>query len=80
MDQPLADYQMSRVTFGVAASPYLAVKTLQQTAVDFAAALPNVGYHIMHSFYVDDLLGGADTVEEALTLCRAERGPRQGRV
>ena len=35
-DQPFADYCMNRVTFGVAASPYLAVKTLQQAAKDFA--------------------------------------------
>ena len=32
---PLKDYRMTRVTFGVTASPYLAIKTLQQTAHDF---------------------------------------------
>ena len=32
---PLIDYRMNRVTFGVSASPYLAFKALQQTAVDF---------------------------------------------
>ena len=31
---PLQDYRMCRVTFGVSASPYLAVKTLQKTAKD----------------------------------------------
>ena len=35
-DQPFVDFCMNRVTFGVAASPYLAVKTLQQAAKDFA--------------------------------------------
>ncbi len=68
IDQPWQEYQMSRVTFGVAASPYLAVKTLQQAAKDFAGDLPQAGWHIEHSFYVDDLLGGADTVEEAIVL------------
>ena len=32
-DDPVQDYRMKRVTFGVSASPYLAVRTLQQTAM-----------------------------------------------
>ena len=39
-DQPYVDYCMNRVTFGVAASPYLAVKTLQQAAKDFGEDFP----------------------------------------
>ena len=61
-------YQMTRVTFGVAASPYLAVKTLQQAAQDFGSKMTTAKWHIESSFYVDDLMGGADTVEEAITL------------
>ena len=37
---PVTDYRMTRVTFGVAASPYLAVKALQQTAADFGEHHP----------------------------------------
>ena len=37
VDQPWQDYQMTRVTFGVAASPYLAVKTLVKAAKDSVA-------------------------------------------
>ena len=61
-------YQMTRVTFGVAASPYLAVKALQQAAQDFGNQMKTAQWHILHSFYVDDLMGGADTVAEATTL------------
>ena len=64
------DYQMTRVTFGVAASPYLAVKVLQQTGEDHGEQHPTAQWHITNSFYVDDLLGGADTVEEATALYR----------
>ena len=64
------DYQMTRVTFGVAASPYLAVKVLQQAGEDHGQQHPSAQWHINHSFYVDDLLGGADTVEEATALYR----------
>ena len=62
------DYQMTRVTFGVAASPYLAVKVLQQTGEDHGEQHPTAQWHINNSFYVDDLLGGADTIEEAVNL------------
>ncbi len=59
---------MKRVTFGVAASPYLAVKVLQQTGEDHGKKYPKAQWHINHSFYVDDLLGGADTLKEAAAL------------
>ena len=61
---------MNRVTFGVAASPYLAVKALQQTAHDHGGQSPSASSHVYGSFYVDDLLAGADTPEEALNLLK----------
>ena len=69
-NQPLQDFRMTRVTFGVSASPYLAVRTLQQTAEDHGGGeeYPNVTHHITNSFYVDDFLGGATTTQEAVDL------------
>ena len=64
---PITEYEMTRVTFNVAASPYLAVKTLQQIAVDHSDD-PLASYHITQSFYVDDLLAGANSLEEAIAL------------
>ena len=66
--QPLQDFRMTRVTFGVSASPYLAIKTLQRTARDHGAEHPIAAAHIRKSFYVDDLLAGAHTEEEATEL------------
>ena len=66
--ETIKDYRMTRVTFGVSASPYLAVKTLQQTAADHGQDNPIAAQHIRESFYVDDLLAGANTVQEALEL------------
>ena len=66
--EKIQDYCMNRVTFGVASSPYLAVRTLQQAALDHGSSSPSASSHVMHSFYVDDLLGGADTPEEAIAL------------
>ena len=67
-DEPPQVYCMSRVTFGVTCSPFLAVKTLQQTATDFGKDYPAAQMHLNQSFYVDDLLGGADSIEEAKAL------------
>ena len=66
--EQIQDYCMNRVTFGVASSPYLAVRTPQQAAHDHGSSSPTANSHVMHSFYVDDLLGGADTPEEAIKL------------
>ena len=65
---PLQDFRMCRVTFGVSASPYLAVRTLQQTARDHGEGYPEVTQHILNNFYVDDFLGGASSTQEASTL------------
>ena len=37
---PVTDYRMTQVTFGVTSSPFLAVKALQQTALDFGDDYP----------------------------------------
>ena len=65
---PIQDFRMCRVTFGVSASPYLAVRTLQKTAKDHGEEYPEVTNHILSSFYVDDFLGGADSTQEAMDL------------
>ena len=66
--QPIGDYHMNRVTFGVTSSPYVAVKVLQQTAVDHSDPSSSAFWHIHNSFYVDDLLAGADDETSALQL------------
>ena len=66
--QEIKDFRMTRVTFGVSASPYLAVRTLQQTAAEHGQDQPEAAQHIRSSFYVDDFLAGANSVEAALHL------------
>ena len=56
-DQEVRDYCMKRVTFGVASSPYVAVRCLQQASIGFGKDYPLAQKHICESFYVDDLLG-----------------------
>ena len=59
---------MTRVTFGVAASAFVAIQSLQQTATDFASEYPLASKHVFKSFYVDDCLAGAESTEEAVQL------------
>ena len=68
VDQAVQVFCMNRVTFGVSSSPYLAVQTLQQAGKDYGQEFPVAQHHIDHSFYVDDLLGGSDSVEGAAEL------------
>ena len=67
-DVPVQIYRMKRVTFGISSSPYLAIRTLQQTAKDHGQEYPIVQSHVSDSFYVDDFLGGASTSSEATNL------------
>ena len=70
VEDPVEEFCMNRVTFGVTSSPYVAVQTLQQAAVDFGEGYPETVDHINKSFYVDDLLAGSDTIEGAIKLQR----------
>ena len=70
---PVKDYQMSRVTFGVASSPYVAIQSLQQTAHDFGDSFQLAKPHVFSSMYVDDCLAGADTPQAAIELYKQLR-------
>ena len=70
---PLVDFRMTRVTFGVSSSPYLAIRALQQVAHDFGHQYPIAHPLIFDSFYVDDLLTGADTPEQAQHIYQQTR-------
>ena len=64
----LIDYRMTRVTFGVSASSFVANICVKQNAVDLASKYPLVKRVVDESFYVDDGLTGADTVDEAIEV------------
>ncbi|XP_058123028.1 uncharacterized protein LOC131264776 [Anopheles coustani] len=68
-DMPTQEYELNTVTYGTAAAPYLAIKSLQQTAVDHGAQFPQAAAK-MSDFYVDDFISGETTVEAAKTLKR----------
>ncbi|XP_047987201.1 uncharacterized protein LOC125227053 [Leguminivora glycinivorella] len=65
---PVKEYRMCSVTFGVASAPFLALRTLRQLAIDEAANFPLASQVLLNEVFVDDVVTGADTVEDALTL------------
>ena len=66
-DGDIKDYRMRRLTFGVSSSPYLASQVLRRTADDHQIKYPKAA-RLIKDFYVDDVLTGASTVEEAVSL------------
>ena len=65
---PIQITRMKRLTFGVASSPFLATQILRQLAKDHYDDFPRASNILSNSFYVDDCLTGAETVEEAISL------------
>ena len=67
-NEPVGTYVMNRVMYGHAAAPYLAVRAMQQCAMDHQNDFPIGAKAVLESFYVDDALAGADTIDDALKL------------
>lgn len=65
---PIVDYRLLTVTFGTSSAPYLAIKTIHQLAVDGESEYPLAATVLKNDFYVDDMLSGADTINEAINL------------
>ncbi|XP_055623310.1 uncharacterized protein LOC129766736 [Toxorhynchites rutilus septentrionalis] len=68
--EPIKSYQLTTVTYGTSAAPYLATKCLQKLSEDNTTTYPLASVAVGRDFYMDDLLTGADTVEEGRQLCR----------
>ncbi len=64
----ILDCRMDRLTFGVKCSPFLATQVLRTLADLHHYSHPSASTAIKESFYVDDFLSGADTVELANAL------------
>jgi hypothetical protein len=64
-DGNVETYQINKLAFGVSSSPFLAIRVLQRLADDEAHAYPTAAQVIKSHLYVDDLLSGANSIEEA---------------
>ncbi|GFR21550.1 DUF1758 domain-containing protein [Trichonephila clavata] len=66
-DSPIREYKLCTVTFGTASASYLATRCLFQVGLELERDNPTVSSLIKESFYIDDLMAGATSSEEAIT-------------
>jgi Protein of unknown function (DUF1759)/Putative peptidase (DUF1758) len=62
------EYQLTTVTYGTASAPFLATRCLQQLADDEQHRFPKAAPIVRRDMYIDDVLTGHDTIDEALEL------------
>ncbi|XP_075162954.1 uncharacterized protein LOC142235578 [Haematobia irritans] len=63
-------YKLKTVTYGTTSAPFLAIRVLKQIAKDGKDDYPLASRVIDSDTYVDDVISGCDTVEEAAKLTR----------
>ena len=63
-------YQMNRLTFGDAASPFIAMATLHRTAEDYGGGQERACRAIKKNFYMDKYLDSFDSADEAIRVGR----------
>lgn len=69
-EDQIRDYKLLTVTFGTASAPYLAVKTLNQVAIDYKDKYPKAAEKVAKEFYMDDLMSGCETIKEGEELIK----------
>lgn len=67
-DERIKTYKLTTVTFGVAPSPFLAIRTLREIASVVESEFPKAAQSIRDCFYVDDYIGGVDTLDQAVEI------------
>ena len=73
-DEPeIVTFRFSRVMFGVSSSPFLLNATIQHHVKKYIEAQPAVVGKLLKSIYVDDVVGGADTEEQACQFYRSSK-------
>nr|CAI5828097.1 unnamed protein product [Callosobruchus analis] len=69
-DHDFSTYQLNTVTYGTRAAPYLAIKCIQQLALENKHQFPDACKTILKDMYVDDLLSGLNDLMELKSRCQ----------
>ncbi|XP_065082272.1 uncharacterized protein LOC135704713 [Ochlerotatus camptorhynchus] len=67
-EKPVEHYRLSMVTYGTKTAPYLAIQAMRESTIGYETTHPEAVKRIIHDFYVDDALSGADNEEEAMCI------------
>jgi len=69
----LITYELTTVTYGLGCAPFLALRTISQLIKDEGEQYPLAVPVLNFGRYVDDLFGGADSIEQAQTVVQQIR-------
>lgn len=67
-DQPVTEFELNTVTYGLKPSAFLALRVLKQLVFDEGKDFPRASKVLDDDIYVDDILTGAFNVQEAIEL------------
>jgi len=62
------EYELCTITYGMNAAPYLAIRCLHQLDLENGPEFPLATNLLSTNTYIDDIIAGADSVEEILLL------------
>ncbi|UYV65348.1 hypothetical protein LAZ67_3004018 [Cordylochernes scorpioides] len=68
LEDKLMAYRLNTVTYGTAAAPFLAMRTLLKLVEDEGAKYPRASRAIIKDTYVDDIITGADDLRDGMAL------------
>ncbi|XP_043064800.1 uncharacterized protein LOC122320698 [Drosophila ficusphila] len=66
--QQVKAYTLDTVTYGTKPAAFLAIRAMQQLSYDEEAEFPLAAKIVRRDFYVDDLISGGDSIEEAAQI------------
>ena len=66
--EPIQEFRLKTVTFGYASSPFQAIRSMFQLATDEEKEFPLAERIIHRDAYVDDVISGTDSLEEAIQV------------
>ncbi|XP_045446386.1 uncharacterized protein LOC123654528 [Melitaea cinxia] len=73
-EKELQEFELRTVTFGTACAPYLAVRSLQELAYKECQNKPEIAKIILNDFYMDDVMTGSETLEDAYKIYKELTG------
>lgn len=65
---PVLDFRLRTVTYGISSAPYLALRTLLKLSEDEKDNFPRAAKVLKHDTYIDDIVTGCLSVEDAISL------------
>nr|XP_022921167.1 uncharacterized protein LOC111429476 [Onthophagus taurus] len=69
-DEPIQIYQLNTVTYGIASAPFLALRTILELSNLYSEEYSQASHVLKHNVYVDDIVTGANSIQEILVLQR----------